>query len=516
MAIILPVIISQGLVQFKIHQANLSLQQEQWWTNRAITGLNLKVQVEHQVAALAECAYYNDPERFQHFEDLSGQVTALLNQFIGETKRQHTKNQLINIKNHQTKLVELTQNEIFPAIQAGNTGLTQQLLEERAEPLVNQIAEELESWVADRQNEVLEQQKIATAAGAGAAKYGVIFTLLAILMGAIISSLISRSITKPLQKVITKAQMLAQGDLTGRLEQTDRRDEIGDLMRAFDQMEQELQQLLSAIATNSINLAAHSQQLSASSEEVNSNVQMMAGVTTQLAATAQNQAANAQDAVAVSKDAETMAQDGGRLVQEVVHKMESISNSVNDSATMISKLAEQSQRIGQIIEAITSITDQTNLLALNATIEAARAGEHGRGFAVVADEVRTLAEKSSEAAKEIYSIVSVIRQDIEQAVQAMDIGAREVSEGVAVVEKAGLSLEEIVDKVINSSNFIGEISVSTGETSDATVNLAQSTDHIHSAVEQITQSAIGLTEMAEELNDLTSHFNFKREEQKDY
>lgn len=508
--------ISQIIVYQKMTEVNKSVEQEQWWTARAINGLELKSFAEHQNSALGEYLIFGQSEQISHFNKINSETTKRLEEFIENTKRQEVKVLLSEVLTNQKAFTETAAKEILPAVQEGDMELAKQVFDEKIAPLSEKIEADLDKFVDDRKKEVSDQQKIVLLAGAKATQYGIIFAILAAVLGIFISWQITRNITIALQKLIKRANGLAAGDLTQGINDQNRSDEIGDLARAFAKMEQELKHVISLIITDSITLAAHSQEMSAASQEVSANVHGIAGLTTELAATAENQAANASGASAVSKEAELVAREGGRSVQEVVNKMQSISSTVNESTLVMGKLSEQSQRIGQIIEAITGIADQTNLLALNAAIEAARAGEHGRGFAVVAEEVRKLAEKSATAAKEISYIVGEIRRDIEQAVSSMGIGAKEVNEGVLVVEKAGHSLQEIVEKVVNSSQYISEISVATEQTSDATQELAQSTDQVNSAVEQIAQSSISLAKMAQEFNGLVSHFKIHKEKQIDY
>ncbi|AQS59944.1 methyl-accepting chemotaxis protein [Desulforamulus ferrireducens] len=516
LVVVLVGVISQVLVQQKVNLANTSITQEQRWTGRAIQGLELKANSEHQNSALAEYVLIGQAEQLNHFLELSNETKKQMEQFIQDTQRDEVKQHLQKVLQNQEKLIEVFNREIRPAVEAGDLALVGRIYTEKFTPLSEAIEADLEKFVEDRKQEVIQQQEIVANASKQAVQYGVIFTVLAAILGITISFVMSRQIINPLKKLIQRAEALAEGDLTQTMDHLHQKDEIGDLARAFQKMEDELKRVISLIIADSMTLAAHSQQMSAASQEVSANVHGIAGLTTELAATAENQAANAMGASAVSREAEEVAREGGRAVQDVINKMESIRSTVNNSTQVMAKLSEQSKQIGQIIAAITGIADQTNLLALNAAIEAARAGEHGKGFAVVAEEVRNLAEKSATAAKEISSIVSEIRQDIEQAVEAMEIGAKEVNEGVLVVEKAGQSLEQIVEKVVNSSQYISEISVATEQTSDATQELAQSTDQVNSAVEQIAQSSVSLAKMAQEFSELTSHFKVLQEKQGDF
>lgn len=172
--------------------------------------------------------------------------------------------------------------------------------------------------------------------------------------------------------------------------------------------------------------------------------------------------ANKADMVAVvSQEATQRAQTGAGQIDKAVSQMDSIEKTVSQSAMVVAKLGERSKEIGQIVETIGGIAGQTNLLALNAAIEAARAGEQGRGFAVVADEVRKLAEQSQEAAKQISDLIGEIQADTTQAVSAMENGTREVTAGSSVVRESGRIFGEIRDMVANVGGQIQDITVAT-------------------------------------------------------
>ena len=255
---------------------------------------------------------------------------------------------------------------------------------------------------------------------------------------------------------------------------------MGRLADSLNKMTDNLRAIISRVSQSAEYLATSGEQLSASSEQSSQAANQVADsiteiaqgaekqmnyvnetsvVVEELAASLQQVAFNSSRVVEQSAHAAEKAKEGGKTVNKAVSQMIEIENTVNSSAQVIAQLGERSKEIGQIIETISGIAGQTNLLALNAAIEAARAGEQGRGFAVVADEVRKLAEQSQDAAKQIAALISRIQQDTDKAVVAMNDGTREVKVGAEVVNMAGMVFKDIADLVMQVSDQVQEISV---------------------------------------------------------
>jgi methyl-accepting chemotaxis protein len=190
----------------------------------------------------------------------------------------------------------------------------------------------------------------------------------------------------------------------------------------------------------------------------------------------------------ISGKASEDARTGGEAVARTIEGMKSISDTMENTARVITGLGRRSQEIGRILEVIEEIADQTNLLALNAAIEAARAGEAGRGFAVVADEVRKLAERSVEAAKEIGDVVRQVQQETGDAVEVAKAGAAETKQGILLADKAGLALRSIIDSVSRSSQLMAEIASATSKQSQASAEVLQTVTHMTAATTQVTSA----------------------------
>ncbi|MGJ7523983.1 methyl-accepting chemotaxis protein [Variovorax sp. LT1P1] len=324
---------------------------------------------------------------------------------------------------------------------------------------------------ADRQSALMEStfQK----AGSDAAReksFLAALTTIALLLGAGSSWFLARGITRPIQRAVDVAQTVAAGDLTSRIE-VQSRDETGLLMEALRAMNDSLAKVVGevrngtdTIATASGQIAAGNQDLSSRTEEQASSLQQTAASMEELTSTVKQNADNAHQANQLAASASEVATRGGSVVSQVVDTMGSINTS--------------SKKIVDIIAVIDGIAFQTNILALNAAVEAARAGEQGRGFAVVASEVRSLAQRSAAAAKEIKSLI--------------DDSVNKVAAGSLQVEEAGKTMQEIVASVRRVTDIMGEIS-------SASQEQTQGIDQINQAItqmDQVTQQNAALVEEA--------------------
>nr|WP_320147195.1 methyl-accepting chemotaxis protein [uncultured Anaeromusa sp.] len=359
---------------------------------------------------------------------------------------------------------------------------------------------------------------------------------------------ISRKISEPVVKVAEGVRQIAAGDLGIADLQVESKDEIGQLAHSVNEMKQHLKELIRGIANSSSQVAAASEQLTAGAEQSAHVVTQVAESINEVAQGAEKQmravsetssavehissgmqqaAAGSAQAAEHSTQAARKAKEGDLAVGRAVTQMASIEKTVNNSAQVVAKLGERSQEIGQIVSVISGIAGQTNLLALNAAIEAARAGEQGRGFAVVADEVRKLAEQSQEAAQRIAELIGEIQGDTDQAVVAMSEGTREVKVGSEVVTAAGQAFAEITELVAHVSEQVQDISqvmqrMSQGSEkivtsvhtvsnlSEAAMGEAQTvsaaTEEQSASMEEIASSSRSLANLAQDLQEAVSRF----------
>ena len=370
------------------------------------------------------------------------------------------------------------------------------------------------------------QSQLMDESGKGAAikaKQAQTFILVVILLATVLSFggalFIVRSITVPLAEGVDVANRLAGGDLTAAV--TIRgNDEIGSLMTSMDNMVKSLRELIGKIKYAADNLASGSEQLSASAEEISrgmdgqaSRSSQIATATEEMSQTVVDVAKNTANIAQISSQAFDQAKDGEGVVKRSVDEVQAIASTVTESAQVMQRLGDSSKQIGDIVGVINDIADQTNLLALNAAIEAARAGEQGRGFAVVADEVRKLAERTTQATSQINSMISTIQSEVEHAGVAMNNATSRVNSGVEFSRKAGDSLGNIVGSVNNLQSMVQQIASATEEMSTVSETIssdiqgiAEGSKEISAGSGQIAKASSDLARLATELQCVVGHF----------
>ncbi|GIN70014.1 methyl-accepting chemotaxis protein [Bacillus sp. J14TS2] len=375
----------------------------------------------------------------------------------------------------------------------------------------------------------------------------VLVILISIILSAIAIVFIIRSINKPINTLVTAATEISRGNLSENVVLKSG-DELGQLAEAFNKMRTHLHQVISQVREQSSNLAAASEQLNASTEQntlateqISASIQeVAAGIESQTSRIDQSSQmagsvsqsishiAKASDEVAHSvTQTQPIIEAGKQDIETSIGQMSYIHNTVSELSTSVKLLNNRSQQISQIVNVITDIAEQTNLLALNAAIEAARAGEHGKGFAVVASEVKKLAEQSASSTEEIRKLISTIQQEVQQTVSMMESGTNEVDKGIHVVENAHSSFNTITQYVQKMTAQMAQITtniqqVATGTeqfthtfkevasvadtTSAEAQNMSASTEEQLASMEEIRGSSTALAQMAEELHELVQQF----------
>jgi len=350
---------------------------------------------------------------------------------------------------------------------------------------------------------------------------------------------IARSIViKPLEITKKTANNIAEGNLAQEIKVISN-DELGEVAKAFNTLVSKLNSMILQIIKTSDRVSILAQGLSSSAEEMNASTQEISSTIQHIAQGTNTQAKRASDTssimremaesvkkVAISanegaKDSQntaTLAQVGIGDSKEAVNRFVYITKVTEQIARVVGGLGERSQEIGRIVEVITKIADQTNLLALNAAIEAARAGESGKGFAVVAEEVRKLAENSSQAAKQIGSLIHAIQKETSDAVVSVGTASKEVEEGKVTINKVGQSLDKIANAAKHTAEWVSQIVIvtenqlvssqevnkATGEVASIAEESASSTEQASSAVQEMTASMQQMAASAQELAQIAS------------
>ncbi|MFZ4619082.1 MAG: methyl-accepting chemotaxis protein [Bacteroidota bacterium] len=337
---------------------------------------------------------------------------------------------------------------------------------------------------------------------------------------------IAKVIADPVKELVDN---IKNADLNSRFN-SERKDEIGGLQTAFDGFVEQIKQTLvqvsessAAVASASTQISSSTEQLAAGAQEQSSQSAEVAGAVEEMTKTIIENSRNASDTAETAKKAKTTAQKGGDVVRQTVVGMKDIAVVVNKSAQTVRALGKSSDQIGEIISVIDDIADQTNLLALNAAIEAARAGEQGRGFAVVADEVRKLAERTTKATKEIASMIKQIQVDTKDAVFSMDEGTKKVNDGIRLADEAGESLKEIIEISQVVTDKISQIAAASEQQSSASEQISKNVEAIStvtqesaSGTQQIARTAEDLNRLTENLQTLLNKFNLEGTKQTEH
>jgi len=326
----------------------------------------------------------------------------------------------------------------------------------------------------------------------------VFISLILLIVMAIVSMWYISMMITPVTVIADAIKDIAQGegDLTKHIDLKSE-DEVGELARWFNVFIDKQREMISVIANNLNEALTQTQRLTEKSLDVKEgsneqrdHVNRVATAVEELSSTVNEVAMNAEAVSSKSKETTEKAKQGSHVVRATIEKMNSISDAVEAASRTINSLGEKGAQIGEIISVIDDIADQTNLLALNAAIEAARAGEQGRGFAVVADEVRKLAERTSQATKEVADTIKTIQQETTLAVEEMERSKKEVEAGKEMAQQSGQALTEIDEATGTVTIMVSQIADATKEQSKAT--------------EEITQSIEGITLLANKVSDLSN------------
>jgi len=329
----------------------------------------------------------------------------------------------------------------------------------------------------------------------------VTFTVLALVVTCSLGFIVMLGITRPLSRMLHMLKDIAEGegDLTRRLA-VDRKDELGEVSIWFNRFVDNVHDIVSQLSRNTHQVSASCEQLNATAvqiataaEEVACQSSTVATASEEMSATSNDISSNCALAAESSNRASNTAKGGADVVQQTLLGMQNIAERVRESAQTVQSLGARSDQIGAIVGTIEDIADQTNLLALNAAIEAARAGEQGRGFAVVADEVRALAERTTRATKEIGQMIKAIQNETSGAVGSMELGVKEVEKGMESSRKSGEALQDILNVISDVTMQIHQIATAAEEQTAVTGEISS---NIHLINDVVSETATGAHETA--------------------
>lgn len=413
-------------------------------------------------------------------------------------------------------LVILYETKTLPLLKTTN-GINKEIqdLDEQADKLVKVIRENMLKINESIAKEAIAADKNFDSELKATLAEALIIGVIGILLQAGLATWLIRQVLKPVNAMVTLLKDVAEGegDLTKRLDASSK-DEIAIASNWFNQFIESVRQIIGQVSMTSTQLASAANQLHATAEQIATGAEEVASQTVtvataseEMAATSGDIAQNCHHAADSAMLASRAAESGAAVVENTVQGMHKIAARVQESARTVERLGASSEEIGAIIGTIEDIADQTNLLALNAAIEAARAGEQGRGFAVVADEVRALAERTTKATKEIGGMIKAIQGETRTAVAAMEEGVNEVLIGTEEAEKSGRALVEILEQIASVNSQVTQIATAAEEQTATTNEITNNIQQVTEVVQTTAKGAMDSAEAASSVNQLANELH---------
>ena len=406
---------------------------------------------------------------------------------------------------------ELSMGMINETIDFSKLGAMGQNLSSTLEQLKSSVERMKQARIKELQTEIVSasdsgENLVSIGFGLGAFTIALLF---------IISVPISKSIQRSLLDVVSSLRSMAdgEGDLTVRL-RTKNQDEIGELVNWFNAFVQKLQDTISEVVSISKPLTEMAEKVNSSAREAKSETELQQqGIeqtriaVSEMNASVQSIAENASQTADSVKSASELSSAGSKVVGQTVSSIGSLAQNVSEASSVVDRLEQDVEQVCTVLSVIRGIAEQTNLLALNAAIEAARAGEQGRGFAVVADEVRTLASRTQDSTTEIQTTIEKLQHAAHEAVETMNKGRDKAQGSVDEAARAGESLTAIENTVTEINSMTTNIATATEEQSSVAANIVNSVDDISSSTDRTSQSANKLADVSNELNNLATVLN---------
>ncbi|KZN94932.1 MULTISPECIES: methyl-accepting chemotaxis protein [Aeribacillus] len=480
----------------------------------------MRYNIAERISLINQFLLYGDRDIRQKYEELAKQSSEIQKQLLKLNSSQQMKD--LVAKCHQWEL--LVRHEVLFDYDMGKKNDALKQMKESVQPLGETIIQEFEKVTSDRQNDVIKSGN--NMIQLSNLSIIIILAVLAsiLLIGFIMSFKMARSITNPLIKIAGQMEQISKGNLMLEPLSIKSKDEIGELMEAVNEMGNQLRKIVQDIHHASDTMSKQSSDLLSSSKELKEGSNQIAATMQELSAGAESQAnsaselseamgmymdkiyqihRNGKEMFDKSREVLELTDNGSKLMNQSKKLFDYMFTGMQSNMKKIKKLDERSKQISKLVEVIQSIADQTNLLALNAAIEAARAGEHGKGFAVVADEVRKLAEQVSSSVVDIQKIVEEVHSETNKVTKSFELGFQQVESGMdsmnetsAAFQQIKETIKEISERINNAQNDLTDMLSTSESINDSISNIASISEEAAAGIEQTSASAATANESA--------------------
>ncbi|MGM0920168.1 MAG: methyl-accepting chemotaxis protein [Bacillota bacterium] len=502
--------------------------------------------ITQRVSLIRAYFIYGKDEYKDQYYELTEESQALQKKLLAQSDNPKSR----ELMKKSAEWEEIVEDEVIKSFDSGMRVTANQTLRGEVQNLADELTEGFDSLASEREKSIMQDGDAIINQGRFINMLGIVLSVVIVTIGIFLAFRISNALTKPILKIVSRMRAISNGQLEHEPLLSASQDEIGELIHSVNEMNQQLKAIVKDISGASLSVAERSEQLQSSSKELKAGSEQIASTMQELSSGAETQANSASDlaetmgqlmnsiyianqngqAVAeASSEVLNQSQTGYTLMSESVSQMNRINDLMENTVLKVKRLDEQSGEISTLVDVIKSIADQTNLLALNAAIEAARAGEHGRGFAVVADEVRKLAEQVSRSIVDINKIVGNVRKETEEVAENLGHGYEQIVKGAKSIHQTGESFTEIkgfiedmstriviiqtdLTLIMKNSEVMNEsISSIASVSEEAAAGIEQtaaSAEQSSQSMEEISSNADSLSDLSGKLSRLVNRFQF--------